>query len=106
MPLLNLVLLVTATIPSGDIVLSEGEPLQILCILSPSYVKQGFNASNLVFYRASVQVLPEFVEVVNQSTSKLYIKNPSPMKDMYYCKMTNGTDETPVCLNSVAVGCK
>lgn len=98
--------LVAVTIPSGDITLVEGSPLEILCILSPSYVEQGFNASNLVFYRASVQVLSEFVDVVNQSTARLYIENPLPMRDMYYCKLTNGTDETPVCLNSVAVGRK
>lgn len=97
---------VLVTVPSGDIILEYGSPLEILCILNPSVVSQGFNSSNLAFYHTSFKVQPEFVTIVNESTARLYIEKPVPMKDMFYCKLANGTEESPVCLNSVAVGCK
>lgn len=94
------------TIPSGDIILEYGSPLEIFCVLSPSVVSQGFNSSHLVFYHTSHPVMPEFISLVNESTARLYVERPVPMKEMYYCKLSNGTEETPVCLNSVAVGSK
>ncbi|XP_054259785.1 cytokine receptor-like isoform X1 [Macrosteles quadrilineatus] len=92
------------TLPAGDIILKYGQPLEIFCELSPSVVAQGFNSSSLVFYHTSYKVMPEFISIVNESTARLYIEKPVPMKDMYYCKLINGTEESPVCLNSVAVG--
>ncbi|XP_046682111.1 cytokine receptor isoform X3 [Homalodisca vitripennis] len=92
------------TIPSGDIILEYGSPLEIFCVLSPGVVSQGFNSSQLVFYHTSNRILPEFVTLVNESTARLYVEKPVPMEDMFYCKLTNGTEEFPVCLNSVAVG--
>lgn len=89
--------------PSGDIILRQGTPLEILCILSPEVMKQGFNSSQMVFYHETFMVQPQFVNVINESTARLYIESLPVMNEMFYCRLVNGTEETNVCLNSVII---
>ncbi|CAL7946416.1 unnamed protein product [Xylocopa violacea] len=101
------------TWPQGDIVLEYGQPLRILCILNQTVIDAKFpgkNASDLVFSRNKKEILPEFIEIVNETTISLYVEKPEPAEDMYYCKLrlqnNHNKPHEPVCLNKVVVGFK
>lgn len=98
------------TYPRGDINLEEGESLEIFCVLNPEHKDAiGRNSSNLVFYRNDELVSPEFVNIVNSTTLRLYVKEMPASENMYYCKLRTENPADPlkgVCLNTVFVGYK
>ncbi|XP_044741513.1 cytokine receptor-like isoform X2 [Chrysoperla carnea] len=93
------------TKPKGDIVLEEGQDLDIYCILNDEYMKSEnhMNSSHLVFDHDSISLRKEMVEIVNASTIRLHVKNVTRSYSNYYCKFDNGTK---VCYNKVAVDTK
>uniref|UniRef100_T1HH20 Fibronectin type-III domain-containing protein n=2 Tax=Rhodnius prolixus TaxID=13249 RepID=T1HH20_RHOPR len=92
------------TVPYGDIRIHYGSPLEIYCMLKPSETKF-YNSSSLTFFRNDVEVSNEFVTRVNDTTIRLYIKNPPPSRSVYYCKLkTSSRNLIAVCLNYVLVG--
>ncbi|XP_063994915.1 cytokine receptor isoform X2 [Diachasmimorpha longicaudata] len=99
------------TWPAGDIVLEEGEPLRILCMLNKTYIDAEFpgkNASDLVFFRSDREMEPEFIQIINETAIEMFVEEPPPSKDMYYCKLrlNDGYSKKyeAVCLNNVVVG--
>ncbi|XP_012229180.2 cytokine receptor [Linepithema humile] len=98
------------TWPEGDIVVEYGKPLKIFCILNQTKVNEKYpdkNASNLSFYRNDKKMPRDFIEVINETTTMLYIEKPRPAIDMYVCKLRikeSPRRTEPVCLNSVAIG--
>ncbi|KAK3917504.1 Cytokine receptor [Frankliniella fusca] len=94
------------TIPQGDIILLEGDLLELYCVLNLTHpAVKGRNASHLMFYRQNKTVAPEHLHVVNETTLKLTMR-PNVSSAMYYCKLNKWEDAAPdvVCLNNVAVG--
>ncbi|CAG2054668.1 unnamed protein product [Timema podura] len=103
------------TIPKGDIMIESGEPLEIFCVLNKSIdIAANRSARDLIFLRDSKVVPSEFLEIINETTVRLYVKQPPPSESMYYCKLQTPADElkpgqsrnTAVCLNKVFVGTK
>lgn len=94
------------TIPQGDIILEEGQLLELYCVLNLTHpATMGRNASNLAFYRMNRTIGPEHLQVVNETTLKLTMR-PEVSAAMFYCKLSPLGDapEEVVCLNNVAVG--
>lgn len=94
------------TIPAGDIILMEGELLELYCVLNLTHPgTKGRNASHLMFYRQNKTVAQEHLHVVNETTLKLTMR-PNVSSAMYYCKLNKWEDaaQDVVCLNNVAVG--
>ncbi|XP_011299826.1 cytokine receptor [Fopius arisanus] len=101
------------TWPAGDIVLEEGQPLRILCMLNKTYIDAEFpgkNASDLVFFRSDREMEPQFIRLINETTIEMFVDEPPPSKDMYYCKLRLNANYSKkyeaVCLNNVVVGTK
>ncbi|XP_066996548.1 cytokine receptor [Anabrus simplex] len=94
-----------ATLPKGDIVLEYGSSLEIFCNLDLSHRDaQGYNASNLVFYKDMDPVPSELIQIVNSTTIRLFEQSPAASKAYYYCKLRTPSTDIGVCLNTVAVG--
>lgn len=100
--------LLAETIPKGDIILKEGDMLELYCVVNLTHPStKGRNASHLRFYRQNMSVSPEYLQVLNETTLKLTMR-PNVSSSMYYCKLSQWktAQEEVVCLNNVAVGCK
>lgn len=96
------------TIPQGDIILQEGDPLELYCILNLTHpATKGRNASHLTFYRENKRISSDYLQIMNDTTLKLRM-TPKVSYSMYYCRLEKleGANEEAVCLNNVAVGCK
>nr|CAD7571660.1 unnamed protein product [Timema californicum] len=107
--------LLAFTIPKGDIMIESGESLEIFCVLNKSIdIAANRSARDLIFLRDNKVVPSEFLEIINETTVRLYVKQPPPSESMYYCKLQTPADEikpgqsrdTAVCLNKVFVGTK
>ncbi|XP_029156701.1 cytokine receptor [Nylanderia fulva] len=100
------------TEPQGDIIIKYGNPLQIFCVLNEAYVEKhypGKNSSDLMFYRNSKIMEPEFITIINRTTIMLYQELPPPSDDLYYCflnltKEGENQSKEGVCLNQVVIG--
>ena len=99
---------VSVTIPQGDIILQDGDPLELYCVLNLTHpATKGRNASHLTFYRENKKISSDYLKVLNETTLMLSM-TPKVSYSMYYCRLEKweGTNEEAVCLNNVAVGCK
>lgn len=97
------------TWPQGDIVLEYKQPLEILCILNEPSIGKEFsekNASDLVFLRNNKLVESEFINIVNETTIRMYVRKPPVSESIYYCKLQLDEKMQGVCLNKVVIGCK
>lgn len=100
---------ILVTSPSGDIILEEGNPLEINCTLYPSHHQaQGRNASDLTFYQGDKEVPPKYITITNETTIQLHVDHLPLNKYIYYCKLRQPYEKQPiaVCLNQVIVGSK
>ena len=95
---------VTVTVPKGDIIIEYGSPLEIFCMLNPTIP---FNSSSLRFFHDEYEVSQEFLNIINETTLRLYVEKPPISNSLYSCKlMTTSNNYKGVCLNYVFVGSK
>ncbi|XP_066908387.1 cytokine receptor isoform X1 [Halyomorpha halys] len=98
--------LVTAgvTVPKGDITIEYGNPLEILCMLNTPTI---YNSSHLRFYDNGEEVSKELVNLVNETTLRLFVEKPPISSRLYSCKLMTAPNEFEgVCFNYVYVGGK
>lgn len=93
------------TYPKGDIILEEGQSLEIFCHLNEDYVEKydDDSSKHITFYKDNSRIPEETVEIVNKSTIRLFVEKTNASKHFYYCRENN---EMNVCLNYVIVGSK
>lgn len=92
------------TVPRGDINIEYGNPIEIFCMLN---TPTKYNSSNLRFYHDKFEVSKELLNIVNETTLRLYVEKPPISTYYYYCKlMTTSNELEGVCFNIVNVGTK
>lgn len=92
------------TVPRGDITIEYGNPLEILCVLNPP---TNYNSSLLRFYHDNFEVSKELLNIVNETTLRLFVEKPPISNSLYSCKLMTAPNELEgVCLNYVSVGSK
>ncbi|XP_046405869.1 cytokine receptor-like isoform X2 [Ischnura elegans] len=95
------------TYPRGDIILEAGSSLEILCMLNVTHEDARHrNSSHLMFFRNDEMVPKEFLQVVNATTLRLFVKEMPASSNMYYCRLKSMNGTKSVCLNTVTVGYK
>ncbi|CAL8084255.1 unnamed protein product [Orchesella dallaii] len=97
-----------ATFPRGDIILKEGDTLEVYCKLNltdPS--AEGYNASfiDFRFHKADVRAEQVVTKVINETTAVVRVKNMNASSIFLRCdlKRPNGS-RIQVCQNSIDVG--
>lgn len=92
------------TVPSGDISLESGQPLEIFCVLDPNVSK--YNSSTLTFSGYGKEISKEHITIINSTTIRLYIEKPKRNSGLFTCKQKIKNDTKAVCLNKVSIGVK
>ena len=98
------------TYPPGDIILQEGDPLDVYCSVNLTHPKAvGYNASHLEFVVRKHSIPEELIhrEIVNETTIHMRVKKMNASIVYVDCivRKEDGSS-VQVCQNHVEVGCK